>query len=149
MHIAKIYTQSIEDYPTPQEFYKSIGLPEYNNACAARMSYALNESKTIEIPFIEGKTRIGKDGKCYFMFARDMRDWLSSPQVWGQPRVYNNHKIFRLKNGIVAQSGFSHGITGHIEYFYKGHDGHLYSNHMGAQSYYEQGAVTEIWKYGR
>ena len=84
--IDAIYRKSLEDYPTPQEFYRSVGLPEYDNGCAARLSYALNESGTKTIPYIKGQTRMGSDGKNYFMFAKDMRKWFY--KIWGFPRVY-------------------------------------------------------------
>ena len=145
--IHDIYTQSLKKYKTPQDFYRSIGLPEYNYACAARLSYALNLAG-IEIPFISGQTRKGNDGRNYFMFAEDMGNWFR--QVWGQPRTYTNPNKYTPKNGVVYQSGFSGGVTGHVEYFYLGLDGHYKGlNGAGARDYYNQGIKTELWKRGR
>lgn len=140
--IDAIYRKSLEDYPTPQEFYRSVGLPEYDNGCAARLSYALNESGTKTIPYIKGQTRMGSDGKNYFMFAKDMRKWFY--KIWGFPRVYKCNPLISLKNGIVAQYGFGSDVTGHVEYFYKGHDG------FSAKYYYEEEIElkTELWKSG-
>ena len=140
--IDAIYRKSLEDYPTPQEFYRSVGLPEYDNGCAARLSYALNESDTKTIPYIKGQTRMGSDGKNYFMFAKDMRKWFH--KIWGFPRVYKCNPLISLKNGIVAQYGFGSDVTGHVEYFYKGHDG------FSAKYYYEEEIElkTELWKSG-
>ena len=147
--INRVYRQSLEDYPTPQEFYRSVGLPEYENACAARMSYALNESGVLEIPYIEGITQTGTDGKNYFMYADEMGAWLGSKQVWGAPRVYTDSNKYKIKNGVVFQTGFEH-VTGHIEYFYKGYDGHRNSTHLGALDFYKSNkTITRVWKYGR
>ena len=140
--IDAIYQKSLDDYKSPQDFYRSVGLPEYDNGCAARLSYALNESGTKTIPYIKGQTRKGSDGKNYFMFAKDMRRWFH--KIWGAPRVYKCNPRISLKNGIVAQYGFGSQVTGHVEYFYKGRNGY------SARSYYEDGIglKTELWKCG-
>lgn len=154
--IDAIYRKSLADYPNASDFYRSVGLPEYDNGCAARLSYALNESGTKLVPHIKGQTRRGSDGKNYFMFAKDMRRWFH--KIWGAPRVYHLGNGTKLKNGIVAQYGFKPPITGHIEYFYTGHDGHvdynqLYKNNddeiIGAHDYYKKlNITTELWKCG-
>lgn len=140
--IDAIYRKSLEEYPSPQDFYRSVGLPEYANGCAARLSYALNESGTKTIPYIKGQTRMGNDGKNYFMFAKDMRKWFR--KIWGAPRVYKCNPQISLKNGIVAQYGFGSEVTGHVEYFYNGSDGYR------AKYYYEEviELKTELWKCG-
>ena len=155
--IDAIYRKSLEDYPSPQDFYRSVGLPEYANGRAARLSYALNESGTKTIPYIKGQTRKGSDGKNYFMLAKDMRNWFH--KIWGTPRVFHFGNGAILKNGIVAQSGFDPPITGHVEYFFMGHDGHYDYNRMynsesgymnsGAFDYYNNlDVTTELWKCG-
>jgi len=155
--IDAIYKKSLKDYPSPQEFYRSVGLPEYDNGCAARLSYALNESGTKAIPYIKGQTRKGSDGKNYFMFAKDMRKWFR--KIWGAPRVFKFGNSTKLNNGIVAQFGFDPPTTGHIEYFFMGHDGHYDYNRMynsesdymnsGAFDYYNNlDITTELWKCG-
>ncbi len=132
-----------------------MGLPEYDNACAARLSYALNESGVKMIPNIKGQTREGHDGKNYFMFARDMMKWFV--EVWGSPRAYVFKSSLRMMNGLVYQEGLDSHCTGHVEYFYKGLDGHGYSNNVhnggelpnSAQGYYGNPFVTtNIWKCG-
>ena len=147
--IDRVYRKSLSDYPTPAEFYRSIGLPEYTNACAARMCYALQESGVLIIPAVAGQTRRGSDGRNYFMFAKDLRAYFV--KKWGRPRVYDhlvNPKV-RILNGVVSQSCFGNGVTGHAEYFYNGHDGHMNSTkHGGAFKYYYDNAITELWKCG-
>ena len=154
--IDAIYRKSLADYPNASDFYRSVGLPEYDNGCAARLSYALNESGTKLVPHIKGQTRRGSDGKNYFMFAKDMRRWFH--KIWGAPRVYHFGNGTKLKNGIVAQYGFKPPITGHIEYFHKGYDGHVDYNQLykrddneniGAHDYYKNlNITTELWKCG-
>ena len=46
--IDAIYKKSLKDYPSPQDFYRSVGLPEYANGCAARLSYANTTSNLIQ-----------------------------------------------------------------------------------------------------
>lgn len=150
--IDRVYRKSLSDYPTPAEFYRSIGLPEYTNACAARMCYALQESGVLIIPAVAGQTRRGSDGRNYFMFAKDLRAYFV--KKWGRPRVYDhlvNPKV-RILNGVVSQSCFGNGVTGHIEYFYKGLDGHWSTTNKedlgGASQFYKDNAITELWKCG-
>ena len=153
--IDAIYRKSLTDYPTPQEFYRSVGLDEYKNACAARLSYALNESGVAKVPRIAHVTEQGKDGKNYFMFAKDMRDWFL--EKWNNPREYKFRSSLRMMNGLVYQSGLDPRYSGHVEYFYRGFDGHGYNHsvHNGdplpssAQGYYGNSNVTTyIWKCG-
>ena len=150
--IDEVYRQSLSDYATPQEFFRSLGLPEYANGCAARMCYALQESGVLMIPEVNGQTLKGNDGRNYFMFAKDLRNYFY--KKWGIPRVYNYVKNpnINLQNGVVSQSGFEGAITGHVEYFYKGHDGHWRpwknKDNGGSLEYYESGARTELWKCG-
>ncbi len=151
--IDAIYRKSLADYPTPQEFYRSVGLPEYDNACAARLSYALNESGVKMIPNIKGQTREGHEGKNYFMFARDMMKWFG--EVWGSPRAYVFKSSLRMMNGITYQEGM--GGRPHVEYFYKGLDGHGFSHSVHSASWLPQSSqgyygtpnvTTYMWKCG-
>lgn len=150
--IDEVYRQSLSDYATPQEFYRSLGLPEYANGCAARMCYALQESGVLMIPEVNGQTLKGNDGRNYFMFAKDLRNYFY--KKWGIPRVYDYVKNpnLNLQNGVVSQSCFRGTTTGHVEYFYKGHDGHWIpwknKDNGGSLEYYESGAITELWKCG-
>ena len=161
--IDKIYRQSLADYPTPGEFYESLGGEiaalakngDWTNSCAARMSFALNESGTLSIPCIPGQTRMGGDGRNYFTLAKDMDAWLSSRRIWGAPfRIYTNSSKSSPINGVVSQSGFAGGVTGHLEYVYHGIDGHNDSirtqNAYGAFRYYQlDGITTKQWKGGK
>lgn len=149
--IDEIYRQTMADYPLPQGLYRELGLPEYNNGCAMRMSYALNKSGVLKIPNIKGQTLKGNDGNYYFMFAKDMDAWLSQRRVWGNPRLYKSPAKYKLMNGVVSQSGFKGTVTGHIEYFYNGHDGHK-KDEQGASFYYYNSSepfITKLWKHGR
>jgi len=47
----------------------------WNNACALRISWALNKCD-IKIPYIKGQTLKGGDGKYYFLGARNMNMWM-------------------------------------------------------------------------
>ena len=86
------------------------------------------------------------------MFAKGLRNYFY--RKWGIPRVYDYVKNpnINLQNGVVSQSGFEGAITGHVEYFYKGHDGHWRpwknKDNGGSLEYYESGARTELWKCG-
>ena len=51
------------------------------------------------------------------MFAKDMGNWFR--QVWGKPRTYTNPNKYTPKNGVVYQSGFSGGVTGHVDVVYR------------------------------
>ena len=65
-------------------------------------------------------------------------------KIWGVPRVFGYNPNVTLKNGVVFQSGFRSQVTGHVEYFYNGTDGH------SARRYYEweKNLKTELWKCG-
>ena len=79
------------------DVYESVGGKVYemhkatgnSNACAVRVSHALNMSG-VDIPKIEGKTYEGANGKNYFLAASDLESWLV--ENWGDPdvRVYDN-----------------------------------------------------------
>lgn len=48
---------------------------DYDNACALRVSIALNYSG-VTIPYIQGKTFKGGDGKYYFLGAKNLNAWM-------------------------------------------------------------------------
>ena len=79
-----------------------------------------------------------------------MDNWLSSRRVWGSPRIYHYSKTITPKNGVVSQGPFGGDVTGHIEYFYNGHDGHVDSDTDGADYYYHnyENISTKLWKCG-
>ena len=146
-NIDGVYRASLAEYSEASDFYESLGFERYENGCAARMSYALNKSGMLKIPSTAPGVRRGKDGNYYFMRADDMHNWLSSKAVWGQPRVYEYNSRIKLKNGVVSQKGFYPPITGHIEYFYNGHDGHKNLGNC-AYKYYNEGVTTYLWRHG-
>lgn len=149
--IKEIYKQTSEMDPLP--FYEFLGgeiaaAAEANpqwfmNACAARLSRALNEAG-FTIPYIEGQTMKGADNKNYFLRAIDMRNYFL--KIWGEPRIYS--RPTKIKNCIVYQSGFS-DVTGHVDVFSDEKSG------SGAYLYYwnkdgkHPNIKTEAWKYGR
>lgn len=152
--IMDTYRQSKGKYKGPSSFYASLGgeiaveaqahPTWFENACAARLSYALNENG-ISIPYIPGQTMKGSDGKNYFLRAIDMKGFFL--RIWGKPRTYSAPK-YHIKNGIVYQSGFN-GVTGHVDVFFNETSG------GAAYLYYWNGdndhknIKTEIWRYGR
>jgi len=100
----------------------------YQDTCAIRLSYALNESGVLTIPSPAeyNATFSGSNGKFYFIKADAMTTYLSKPQVWGNPILLKNNQI--LKNGVYTQSRFSAGTTGHIDIMYrKNPGGHFYN----------------------
>ena len=122
-----VYKKSVEDYPTPEEFYKSIGGPlgdwaaespeQFENTCAARLSMALNYGG-FEIPEGTSGAYLGGDGKYYFINAKAMSTYLSNTKVWGMPnqaRSYSN-----VRNAVISQTGFTGGVTGHLDIIYRG-----------------------------
>jgi hypothetical protein len=121
-----VYRKSVDDYGSPEEFYKSIGGPlsewaanapdEFNNTCAARLSKALNYSG-LEIPKGTPEAYIGGDGKYYFINAKAMDTYLSNTKVWGLP--VQAKSIFHVKNAVIYQTGFSGGVTGHLDIIYR------------------------------
>jgi len=59
----------------------------YSNACALRVSRALNGSG-VDLPNIPGKTLKGADGRFYFYRASDLYNWMT--QSYGNPNVSTN-----------------------------------------------------------
>lgn len=138
-------------YNTPAALYAELGGdianfakndPEhYKNACAARMCRALNKVG-IYIPFIEEETQQGAGKLNYFLKAIDMAEWMET--TFGIPTKVNYSS--QLNNGLVYQTGFANGISGHIgivcnnSVYVTPADG--YSN---VNEYYKKGAPTYIW----
>ena len=148
--IEKIYNAEIESRRdlSPKEFYQSLGGEiaqkakngNWENACAARLSYAMNKSG-LKIPCIKGITLKDKFGKNYFTLASDMIKYFN--KIWGNGIVCNNKNI-RLNNGITGQTGFTNA-SGHVDVVY---NGKAAGGEHGAVYYYNEGAHTLIWKYG-
>ncbi len=148
--IEKIYnteTESISEL-SPKDFYQSLGGEiaqkaeegNWENACAARLSYAMNKNG-LKIPYIKGITLKDKFGRNYFTLASDMIKYFT--KIWGEGIVCNN-KYVALRNGITGQSGFTNA-SGHVDVVY---NGKAAGGEHGAVYYYNEGAHTLIWKYG-
>lgn len=79
----------------PENVFELIGgdvlslanLHGYTNACAARVSRALNYSGVV-IPNIPGKTFKGFDNKYYFLGARKLYEWMK--KTFGNPNISLN-----------------------------------------------------------
>ncbi|PJB57803.1 MAG: hypothetical protein CO098_10705, partial [Bacteroidetes bacterium CG_4_9_14_3_um_filter_41_19] len=130
-----VYRKSVKDFRDPADFYESIGGPlgdwaakspnEFQNTCAARLSKALNYSG-FEIPEGTPATYLGGDGKYYFINAKAMSKYLSGAKVWGQPAKAGTGS--QITNAVIFQTGFSGGVTGHLDVIYQGEaaSGHAY-----------------------
>lgn len=75
-----------------------------NNACALRVSRALNYSGVI-IPVINGQTVTGSDGKNYFLMASHLKNWLT--KVFGTPDVH-----ITAADVALARSSFKSMLIG-------------------------------------
>ena len=141
------YEESFEKYETVASIYAALGgdiayyaktQPQfYQNACAARLSYAFNKAG-IKIPRNKW-TQQGKGKLNYFLKASDMARWMK--RRWGAPTLVT--KVKQLTTGFTTQTGFGHNISGHVSVMYKGND---CTNVI--EKYFSQGATTSIW-YGR
>lgn len=128
----EVYKKSVEEYATPSEFYESIGGPlgewakrapdDFQNTCAARLSKALNYGG-FEIPKNVPGVYLGGDGKYYFINAKAMANYLSKNKVWGAPIPVKQGKLY---NGVFFQTGFTGGVTGHLDIMFRG----LPANHI-------------------
>lgn len=109
----------------------------YQNACAARLSYAFNKAG-IKIPCNKW-TQQGKGKLNYFLKASHMVRWMK--RRWGAPTLVTKAK--QLTTGFTTQTGFRNNISGHVDVMYNNKDvtGHV-------KDYFNNGAPTSIW-YGR
>lgn len=141
------YEESFEKYKTVASIYAAMGgdiayyaktQPQfYQNACAARLSYAFNKAG-IKIPRNKW-TQQGKGKLNYFLKASHMVRWMK--RRWGAPTLVTKAKL--LTTGFTTQTGFGHNISGHVGVMYKGND---CTNVI--EKYFSRGATTSIW-YGR
>lgn len=142
--IYEIEKASIEAM-SPQEFYKKLGgeiaqkASEYGweNACAARLCYAMNESG-LKIPYIKGVTSTDINGRNYITLASDMKKYFN--KIWGEGLYCK--KGWTLKNGITFQNNLA-DVSGHVDVIYKG----ISAAH--ATEYHNEMKTVEtiIWKY--
>ncbi len=136
-HLAAVATRpSFEDllasFPTDglggempaEEVYELIGgkvlaahenNPEaFNNACALRVSRALNGSG-VDLPNIPGKTLTGADGRNYFYRAKDLYNWMT--QSYGKPNISTtNYSSLSGNKGVyIMQANYParFGAWGH------------------------------------
>ncbi len=124
-----------------------------NNACALRVSRALNYSG-ISIPEIPGKTWKGGDGKNYFFLAAHLYAWLR--QTFGAPDVElsstpgNAIELHRQVVGIhnrgiyimTPHNSQSFGASGHCSLW-----GGL--NAIGGNNYMGDAGKIYVWRLGQ
>ena len=121
--------KEIADLSVP-EVYEKIGGPlgewaareNFDFSCAARVSYALNYGG-MQIPKGTKNTYMGRDGKSYFINARQMKDYFI--KKWGNGISVSRSKII---NGIFFQTGFPNPrVSGHVDIVYRRRTfGHIY-----------------------
>lgn len=155
-------TAGTDDLPGPQ-VYSLVGgdvlalynsnPSKYQNACALRVSRALNYSG-VNIPYISGHTYAGADGKYYFLSSAKLYNWVR--KTFGAPDVTltgsqggtNGQNFPSLLSGqkgiyiMVPNWPAQFGALGHATLF----DG---SSCVGGHCYYDaQGGVSRIylWK---
>ena len=105
--------QAREDYPTIT-----------NNTCALKVSIGLNEAG-VDIPCIAGQTLAGEDGKCYFLNARALAEWMkktfSNFEEYDDTDYNSSDDVHALIGGQkgIAISVFSPGssFSGHADIY--------------------------------
>lgn len=123
-----------------------------NNACALRVSRALNYSG-VTIPNIASQTWQGADGKNYFYYAAHLYNWMVKP--FGQPDIHltaadgapNGTKFPEQLNGLQnrgiymmkPKSQESFGASEHATLW-----GGL--NCIGGHNYFPAASDVYIWK---
>jgi len=88
---------------------------QFQNACAIRMSYMLNQSDGIKIPYISGKTVSGKGGDWYLYKVVDLIKFLK--ESFGEPDeeilMPTLEKLLPYKGIIVFEVDLWDDATGH------------------------------------
>ena len=111
----------------PLQFYISLGGPlaqwafeaykygYFSNTCAAKLSYALNNSG-FPIPAGTKGAYLGADNQYYIIKASDMEKYLN--------KVFTGHKVssvMKVKNAIISQKlPSSPTVSGHIDVVFRG-----------------------------
>nr|WP_298659750.1 type VI secretion system amidase effector protein Tae4 [uncultured Flavobacterium sp.] len=125
----------------------------YSNACAIRVSRALNYSG-VTIPFISGQTETGADNKNYFLNAKNLNAWMR--KTFGVP-TGSNHltglqggtngenfpTLLSSKKGIYIMIANYPGLfaTGHADIINNSHcPGECWFNPTGGVNY------IDIWE---
>jgi hypothetical protein len=112
----------------------------FSNACALRLSYALNSILGSEIPFVEGKTLSGdvnRDGikEWYFYRVSDMVNYLNN--TFGACTLTDTNHIAGM-TGIIWQSDCGwDDASGHID---------IWSSNNALGHYYDRCSVVYIWR---
>lgn len=115
---------------------------KYNNACALRLSYALNMSPGHAIPFIQDVTVSGdtnSDGvkEWYFLTVSSLVEYLKS--VYGDCKSTNTNAI-QGKTGIIWQSDcpWIPSATGHVD---------VWDQNNAVDHYYNDCNDLNFWGY--
>lgn len=112
---------------------------QFQNACAIRMSYALNQSG-IKIPHLPGKTVSGKGGDWYLYKVVDLIDFLK--KRFGEPDVIFTTptigKLLPYKGIVVFEVDQWDDATGHATVW----DGVTCSD----KCYFEQSKKAYLWE---
>jgi hypothetical protein len=109
----------------------------YHNACALRVSRALNGS-AVSLPDIPGQTLKGADGRNYFFRAKDLYNWMT--RSYGKPNISTldasklngNQGIYIMRASYPARFGaWGHATlynqTGTVGHSYIGSYAHSYN----------------------
>lgn len=121
--VFKNYKHLAENFDAAS-FYNFLGGPlgdwaknspdEFTNTCAAKLSYALNYSGYKIKPHTPN-TYLAGDGNWYFINAKEMNYYLEQNFIKINERI----NITQVKNAITFQTGFKHGVSGHLDVFYR------------------------------
>jgi hypothetical protein len=109
-------------------------VPSYNNACALRLSYALNHAGH-DIPYTENQTSSGSDGNWYFYRVSDMVTYLNN--VYGQCIQTTTDNI-QGQTGIIWQSDCGwDDASGHLD---------VWTGDNAMNHYYSNCETVYFWK---
>ena len=155
----KAYSKSSDGgYLSARKVFELIGgevdHPNHLNACAARVSRALNYSG-VSIGNIAGKTYKGDDNKYYFLGARKLYDWLET--TFGKPQISLN----TVQAGIDG-TGFKNAANGrkgiymmlpidHHRFQATGHADIFYGDRFNFKGYFDpEGGLysANLWVLG-
>lgn len=121
--IFKNYKAIVDNFDAAS-FYDFLGGPlgdwaktspnNFINTCAAKLSYALNYSGYKIKPHTPN-TYLAGDGNWYFINAKDMNSYLEQNFI----KINEGINRTQVKNAITFQTGFKHGVSGHLDVFYR------------------------------
>lgn len=114
--------------------YNYTNNPNYRNACALRLSYALNKSGH-KIPYTEDQTSSGSDGMYYFYRVTNLVEYLNN--TYGQC-IETNTDAIQGKTGIIWQSDCGWGdATGHLD---------VWTGDNAMNHYYHECEIIHFWE---